>query len=201
MPSNKPVIHTVHGERMTVREAARRLGVTQSTLEGWRTNNRGRDGSRGTLEAAWDWYVAVAEGRLPRHRGAEKERHLVHGVWMTVYEVAQRLGVAPWTIKRWRSDHRHPDGSMALMVEAWDHYAAVKRGEIPWRAPKPGQLYRMRGERVTIAQAAVILGVKEATLRQYLWAKGCSLDDAARYYEKKRTDAAVKAIMGIINGK
>lgn len=68
-------------------------------------------------------------------------RHLVHGEWMTIYEAAERLGVAASTIENWRSLNRREDGSKALLVDYWDWAMRWRRGEIPRRPGKHVRTY------------------------------------------------------------
>ena len=47
--AGKPAKHLVHGEWMTIYEAAERLGVKWRSIEIWRSRHRRSDGSRGLL--------------------------------------------------------------------------------------------------------------------------------------------------------
>lgn len=86
--------HLVHGEWMTVAEAAERLGLHRVTLERWRTMHRQPDGSRETLVAAWDHYKAVKSGNYRSKMGRKPVKHWVKGRQMTVKQAAEATGVS-----------------------------------------------------------------------------------------------------------
>lgn len=134
-----------------------------------------------------------------------KAKHSVHGVWMTMEEAARRLGFKRITLEKWRSLHRHADGSRALLEEAWDHYQDVRRGLYNNHPGRPPEKYWVQGKRVTIKKAAEALGVKEGTLWTYKKKHECSLDAACQFYRKrnemKAKRDAEREILRIINGE
>lgn len=127
-------------------------------------------------------------------------RHMVHGEWMTMKEAGERLGVGPRTIEQWRYKHRRTDGSMGLLEEAWDYYTGVRAGRIIHHPGKANvaRRYWVNGRYLTIREAAARVGVKEMTMRAMIQKRGCSVQSAVRYYERKKKDEAVRAILGII---
>ena len=133
---------------------------------------------------------------MSRHR----DRHMVHGECMTVYEASKRLGVAVGTIQQWRYHHRHPDGTAGTMTEAWNWFDGVKHGIIRHRGPAGVERrYWVDGHYMTVAEAAGRAGTDEATLRRMM-RRGCTLQKAVKHFERARVDTAVKEIMGIIYG-
>ena len=130
--------------------------------------------------------------------GRKPQKHLIHGEWMTIYEVSDRLGVAVNTIRQWRYKHRHPDGSAGTMAEAWNWYAGVRLGTIRHRGPTGvDRQYWVDGQYMTIAEAARRVGTDRATLRRMM-RKGCTLHSAVRHFESAQKDRAVREILGII---
>lgn len=91
--SHKPVRYPVHGEWLSVREAAERLGVATGTLRAFRNRHRDRDGCPMSLEDVCEHYLAVGAGEIPRWPGRVPKRHRVNGRLMTVGEAAAALGI------------------------------------------------------------------------------------------------------------
>ena len=195
-----PPRYPVHGQAMTVKEAAEALGENPGTVACWQTRHRQPNGDRGTLQAAWDHFTAVREGRAPRRQPGGPAKHLVHGEWMTLEEAARRLGRSKATIVNWRSAHRRPDGGTGLLVDCWDHYAALNAGKIK-PGKREGKRYYVKGRHITVAEAAGMLGITEKALRVYLSKHKCSLNSAVRYYENRAKDQAVREIMEIIGDR
>ena len=92
MAGKKP-LHLVHGEWMTIYEAAERLGVSVKSIENWRSLNRREDGSRALLVDYWDWAMRVQKGEIPKRPGKHARTYWVHGKRMTMKQAAQRVGV------------------------------------------------------------------------------------------------------------
>lgn len=128
-----------------------------------------------------------------------KALHMVHGKWMTVQEAADRLGVTYKSIENWRTVHRREDGKRALLVDYWDWAMRWRRGEIPRRPGKHVRTYWVRGQRLTMKQAAQVAGVSYKALHCYISAHGCSVNAAVRHYEQCAIQRAVKEVMAIIN--
>ena len=91
--AGRPARHMVHGEWMTIYEAAERLGTTYKTIENWRTVHRREDGSRALLADYWDWAMRVRRGEIPRRPGKHVRTYWVHGKQLTMMQAAQRVGV------------------------------------------------------------------------------------------------------------
>ena len=119
--------------------------------------------------------------------------HCVHGEWITVYEAAERLGVAKKTLDDYRCLHR------CTLEAAWDHYDALNRGEItrgkPGRKPRT---YRMGLKRLTVKEAAEALGVPLGTMYRYLDRYNGNLNTCAAAIDARRTDRAVRELMRAI---
>lgn len=127
------------------------------------------------------------------------QKHLIHGEWMTIYEISDRLGVAVGTIRQWRKRHRHRDGSAATMAEAWDWYTGVALGKIRHRGPSTrAREYWVNGRYMTIAEAASQVGVSEEALRSMMYKGRRTLQSAVRHYEHAQKDRAVREILDII---
>ena len=96
-----PTVHTVHGAPMTVKQAARQLGVPETNLEAWRTYHRDRNGAKASLEAAYDHYAE--KGYRPR-----RPRQCVRGQSMTVKQVAEQYKIPRHTLRT--AMYRHKCG-------------------------------------------------------------------------------------------
>ena len=168
--AGKKALHMVHGEWMTVYEAAARLGVAYATLMNWRWQHRRPGGGPGLLEDAWDHYAALNAGWIRRGPYKRPTIHMVHGRRMTVREAAEALGVSYKAVCQYRYKYG------ATLQRAWDFYAA------------------RNAERA----AAERLGVKLKTLQWYRRYHRCGLAEAVAHYEAKRQKRAEKEILEII---
>lgn len=185
-------LHMVDGKLRTTDEVAEMLGITRLALYGHMHRQKPaslqmiadmiRDGDLGT-------------GKRPA------ERHRVHGEWMTVAQAAARLGVSVSAIQTWRQVNRRPDGSRGLLEEAWDHYAAVNAGRIKKYKPRESKLHWVRGKRMTVAQAADMIGVSAYSVRRYTSVHKCSVETAVKRLEAFHKRRTAREIMKIINGE
>ena len=132
-----------------------------------------------------------------RYRGPDK--HLVHGVWMTEAEAAEKLGRSRWTVMQCRYRHRREDGKPMLLVEAWDHFEGLNKG---WIKPKYGRREKLtlKGRPAYATKVAKKLGMPVNTLYSHMHNHKCGLDATVRYYEQKQKRRAEKEILKIING-
>ena len=91
--AGKKALHMVHGEWMTIDDAAARLGVSASTLYNWRWLNRTPEGRPGLLVDAWDFYDARRRGLNPRiHKGWPPRKYRFRGKRRTVTEITREMG-------------------------------------------------------------------------------------------------------------
>lgn len=115
-----PTVHTVHGAPMTVKQAARQLGVPETNLETWRTYHRDGNGAKASLEAAYDHYAE--KGYRPR-----RPRQCVRGQSITVNEIAEQYKISRHTLRT--AMYRHKCGleeALARCEKAREN-RAVKR--------------------------------------------------------------------------
>ncbi len=92
--AGKKALHMVHGEWMTIQEAARRLGLSESTLYSWRWKHRTQGGKPGLLVDAWDFYDARRRGlNPPAHRGRTPKKYRYRGKRLTIKQVAAVMGI------------------------------------------------------------------------------------------------------------
>ena len=185
-PANR---YRVGAEWITKAEAAQRLGVSVRALE-WQMYRRGV--GLGTLMRMY------AEGRISvGHRGGA--RHLVHGRWTTIQDEAGRLGVSVASLRWWMGRHRDELGRKASLERAVMWYEALAAGAVHHDlSGRPPRVYRVDGKRMTMAEAAEYCGVSASALRNHVWRAGCSVQTAVRDYERRRKEAAVEEIMGIL---
>lgn len=185
-PANR---YRVGAEWITKAEAAAWLGVTLKALD-MQLFKHGV--SLGTLMRMY------AEGRISvGHRGGI--RHLVHGRWTTVQAEAERLGVSEGTLRAWMRRHRDADGRKASLERAVMWYEALAAGAVHHdQSGRPPREYWVNGKKMTMAEAAEYCGVSASALRNHVWRAGCSVQTAVRDYERRRKEAAVEEIMGIL---
>jgi len=183
-----PALHLIDGKQMTVNEIAAMLGVTRR----WLIQRRSQMGG-----ISYQVIVNMfREGRLLTNHD-RWPRHLVHGRWMTVQQAAQELDCKPHSIDNWRSTNRDKDGNKPTLEAAYDHFkGAPKRG----RGKEP-EKHRVNGKKMTVREAAEKHGTTVNALRQVMSRHRCSLDAAVKRLEARRTRAAEKAILEILNGR
>lgn len=182
----KATLHRVHGEWLSIADAAERLGVSRDVLY-WYCCKYKR-----TLEEAYDHYRERNAKGLRKFR--LEERHCVHGEWLTTTEAAARLGVARRTLVNYRCKHK------CLLEDAFDHFDGLNKGWIVRgkTGPKPRRGW-VKGKYLTIREEACALGVSLSTMYRLVQREG-SIAGAVRAIEKKREDAAVREIVKPLQG-
>ena len=183
----KPQRYNIHGRMMTLAEIADELGITVRTLY----NNRYKYHA-GSYQALWDMY---RDGEI-NHSVRTGIKHRVHGRVTTVRREAARLGISIGNLETWRTLHRHPDGSRALLEEAVDYFMDLKIGVIQ-RKPSgyPAKKHWVNGKKMTIAEAAAKVGVSEKAMRSYMYRHHCRLETAYRRTEERKRKQAERKIM------
>ena len=110
-----PYKHCVHGEWMSMEEAARRLGVSYESLCAWRISHKDAEGRPALLEVAWDHYIDVNRGRIPRIPGRPPKKQRVRGRLLTVREAAEAAGLPYWQVRQYMYRYGY---SLARAVKA-----------------------------------------------------------------------------------
>ncbi len=181
------VLHQVDGREMTVKEIAAMLGISPYTLKNRRISMNGMS-YQGIVNMYREGLMLSKHDRWPRH--------MVHGRWMTLQDVANELDCKVHSIQNWLSKNRDRNGKHPTLEEAYDHFdGAPKRG--PGGVAKK---HRVNGRMMTIKEAADAHGSTYTAMRQTMARHGCSLEQAVKRLEDRRVDAATKAIMNILNG-
>lgn len=80
--------HCVHGRWITVKQVAEELNCNPHSIENWRSANKRKDGSKPTLEEAYEHF----KGAPKRGLGKQPKKHTVNGKMMTVREAADKYG-------------------------------------------------------------------------------------------------------------
>lgn len=93
--------HLVHGQWMTVQQAAASLGLSPHTLRNWMAQQRGT-GQEATLEAAWDHY----KYDRGRRGGRTAIRHWVNNRQLTVAEAAEKYRLSENALRLYMFKHR-----------------------------------------------------------------------------------------------
>ena len=128
------------------------------------------------------------------------KKHCVHGEWMTVSEAARRLGVRRGTLEKWRLYHRDAEGRLASLEDAWRAYRAYATGA---RKRYPGRrraVHKYHGRSVTVREIAEEKGIRPNTIHAYMHRNRCTLQQAVDAIDRRRTERAVRKIVGIIMG-
>ena len=184
---SRPTLHMIDGKQMTVNEIAAMLGVKRNVLIN-RRSTMGGISYQAIVNMYRDGQFLTKHDRWPRH--------LVHGRWMTVKQVADELDCKPHSIENWRYKYRDKAGKKPTLEEAYDHFkGAPKRG----RGKEP-EKHRVRGKMMTVKEAADKYGTTVNSLRQMMSRHNCTLDAAVKRLEARRTKMAEKAILEILKG-
>lgn len=192
----KAQLHRVHGEMVTIQQAADALGIEYDTLRGFMHRHQRKPGERAwTLEECVEWYEAVRQGRQKRNPGKRAELHCVHGYWMTIQQAADRLGVSRESIDTWRRNNRRPDGKRPTLGDAYEHYAAVRSGRKPRYHLKQYYRYDIRGETLTVRDVAERFHVTESHVRNLMSQNGRDMVRVYDMLDRCATDKAVRKIM------
>lgn len=182
-------LHAVDGQMMTVDEIAALLGVPMRTLQIKRSEL-----GRISYQALADMYRAnmfpTPADRAPRHR--------VDGRWMTTAQAASLVGVSPKTIRNWRAEHRHPDGSQGTLQEAVAYYRQYQTGERRRYKGRRPKRHRVRGQLLSVREAAARYRMSEYALRNSMNQYGRTLEQAVEHIEQLRQRQAERAILAIL---
>ena len=127
-------------------------------------------------------------------KGRSLTLYQINGEWLTIYEVAARLGVAKRTLDGYRWQTR------CTVQEAYDHYDLLNRGIIQRGKPgrKPAR-YKLGNRMLTVKEAAGALGLSLVNMYRYLDKYG-DLEACVRAIEKRKTDEAVREVVKTIRG-
>lgn len=132
--------------------------------------------------------------------GPKPMRYPVYGEWLTLGELAARLGVSYEALRQYRSRHRDRDGRPPDLEAVCEHYRAVQAGTIPWTPGRAPGRFRVNGKLMTIAEAAEALGVTRHVLDCHMSRHRCGLARAYRDIETRRTRRAEREILRILKG-
>lgn len=133
--------------------------------------------------------------------GPKPTRYPVYGEWLTLGELAARLGVSYEALRQYRSRHRDRDGRPPDLEAVCEHYRAVQAGTIPRTPGRAPKRHRVNGKLMTIAEAAEALGVTRHVLDCHMSRHRCGLARAYRDIEKLQARRAEREILRILKGK
>ena len=109
--------HCVHGRWITAKQAAEELGCTVNGIRNWRNRNRNHDGTKRTLEEAYDYFHQYQTGERKRG-GREPKKHKVRGHMMTVAEAAKKYNISETALRIQMSRfHRTLDAAIKRLEE------------------------------------------------------------------------------------
>ena len=122
-----PDLHRVHGRWMTVNELAARFGLKIGSVWCWRSRHRGADGKLATLEAAYDHYMAIEQGKKKLYPGSAPRRlYRVDGRLISMRQAAEAVGVPEATLRSWVKRH---GCTVASAVKRYEKAAEAARAE------------------------------------------------------------------------
>lgn len=176
--------YPVDGQQMTVREAAALVGVTPSSIY----NKLARSGE--SLQNIVSLY-RVNLAKTKKHRG---ERYFIDGEWLTLLQVAERLGIKTGRLQAYLWRHKDAKGIYPSLSQVVEKY---RRGEIRERGGYNARIHKIGDRYMTAAQAATACGVKLTSFRVCVMRKG-SMEAAVAFYEKKREKQARDEILRIL---
>lgn len=132
--------------------------------------------------------------------GPKPTRYPVYGEWLTLGELAARLGVSYEALRLYHSRHRDRDGRPPDLEAVCEHYRAVQAGTIPWTPGRAPKRHRVKGRLVTIAEAAEALGVARHVLDCHMSRHRCGLAAAVKGIETRRARRTEREILRILKG-
>lgn len=132
--------------------------------------------------------------------GPKPTRYPVYGEWLSIGELAARLGVSYEALRLYRSRHRDRDGRPPDLEAVCEHYRAVQAGTIPCRPGRAPKRHRVNGRLMTIAEAAEALGVARHVLACHMSRHRCGLARAYHDIENLQARRAEREILRILQG-
>lgn len=194
--------YPVHGERLSVAETAERVGFCESAVRHLRLRLAATVGEEGSLEAVYDHYMAVNGGVRSKRKPWEGRMHDVFGEKMTVKAAAARLGISEDALRQWTRRHRDEQGRHAPLSEAYYFYRQVQTGRrLKHKPPFEPRRYPVRGEQLTIMEAAKRLRCAYQTVDSQMRRNGYSLEEAMDHIDDLQRRRAAMKIMRILEGK
>lgn len=186
----RPELHIVDGREMTVREIAAMLGITKNALR-VRRQRLGGISMQAIVNMYRDNQFGGYYDRAPRYR--------IEGEWLTLTQIAERLGVTPHAISSWRWNNR------AGMEEAVEHFRQWNEGGHK-RNPqglggRPPKVYVVGNREYTVPGVAKKYGKHVASVRELLKARGGDMGKVLAYYQAKdrrKRQRAEKEILRIL---
>ena len=168
----QPDRHLVDGREMTAAEIADMLGITKNALR-CRRNRLGGVSMQAIVNMYRENQFGSYHDRAARYR--------IEGEWLTLTQIAERLGVKPHTISAWRYDNG------ASMIEAVEHFRRWNEGgrvRNP-RGGRPAQVYRVGNREYTAPEVAKKYGVHVMSVRSLLKARNGDMGKVLRFYQAK----------------
>lgn len=93
--------HLVYGRWTTIWEAAEELGVKPHSIVNYRYDHKKPDGTRPTLEEAYDYFRNYVRQRP----GPKPKKYRVLGSWLTIAEAAEKYKANEGTLRAYMSKH------------------------------------------------------------------------------------------------
>lgn len=128
-------------------------------------------------------------------------RYPVYGEWLTIREVAERLGITYAAVRQYRRRNPDRDGRPPSMEAVCKHYRAVQAGEIPYTPGRPPKRHRVNSRLMTVDEAARALGVDRRVLDCHISRHRCGVAEAYEAIDARKTRRAELEIMKILKGK
>ena len=186
----KPDLHLVDGREMTAVEIAGMLGITKNAL-------RCRRNRLGGIS-----YQAIVNMYRDNQFGSDHDRaarYLIEGEWLTLTQIAERLGVSVHSISQWRCVNG------ASMEEAVEHFRRWNEGGHK-RNPRglggrPPRVYVVGNREYTVPGVAKKYGKHQTSVRCMLKSRGGDMGKVLACYqakERRKRQRAEKEILRIL---
>jgi predicted ArsR family transcriptional regulator len=186
----KPDLHLVDGREMTLAEIAGMLGISKNALL-CRRNRLGGISMQAVVNMYRENQFGSYHDRAARYR--------IEGEWLTLTQIAERLGVTAHAISSWRWNNR------ASMEEAVEHFRRWNEGGRK-RNPqglggRPPKVYVVGNREYTVPGVARKYGKHQTSVRCMLKSRGGDMGKVLACYqakERRKRARAEREIMRIL---
>ena len=186
----RPELHLVDGREMTAMEIADMLGITKNALR-LRRNRLGGISMQAVVNMYRDNQFGSDHDRAPRYR--------IEGEWLTLTQIAERLGVSGHSISQWRWAN---GASMEEAVEHFRHWNEGGRKRNPQGlGGRPPKVYVVGNREYTVPGVAKKYGKHVTSVRGMLKARGGDMGKVLACYqakERRKRQRAEQQILRIL---
>ena len=177
----------VDGREMTAMEIADMLGITKNALR-VRRNRLGGISMQAIVTMYRENQFGSDCDRAARYR--------IEGEWLTLTQIAERLGVAAHSISAWRYNNR---ASMEEAVEHFRHWNEGGRKRNPQGlGGRPPRVYVVGNREYTVPGVAKKYGKHVTSVRCMLKSRGGDMGKVLAFYQAKARKRQARAEQQIL---